>query len=97
MPRSGSSLIEQILASHKKVFGGGELPYIQEIANKIIDEKNINASLMNNYKNEYLLLIDELDNSSSIFTDKELLNFYNLGLILNYSNAKVIRVQRTHK
>ena len=34
MPRSGSSLVEQILASHKKVFGGGEIPYIQEIAKK---------------------------------------------------------------
>ncbi len=95
MPRSGSSLIEQILASHKKVFGGGELPYIQEIANKIIDEKKINTSLMNNYKNEYLLLIDELDNSSATFTDKELFNFYNLGLILKlFPNAKVINCTR---
>ena len=46
MPRSGSSLIEQILASHKKVFGGGEIPYIQEIANKIISEEKIDASLI---------------------------------------------------
>ena len=30
MTGSGSSLVEQILASHKKVFGGGEIPYIQE-------------------------------------------------------------------
>ncbi len=95
MPRSGSSLIEQILASHKKVFGGGELPYIQEIANKIIEEKKINVSLMNDYKSKYLLLIDELDNSSSTFTDKELLNFYNLGLILKlFPNAKVINCTR---
>ena len=69
MPRSGSSLIEQILASHKKVFGGGELPYMQEIANKIINEEKIDTSLMNDYKNQYLALIDELDNSSPIFTD----------------------------
>ena len=46
MPRSGSSLIEQVLSSHKSVFGGGEIPYIQEIANKIISEKKIDASLM---------------------------------------------------
>ena len=44
MPRSGSSLVEQILASHKKVFGGGEIPYMQEIADKIINEEKIDAS-----------------------------------------------------
>ncbi len=95
MPRSGSSLIEQILASHKKVFGGGELPYIQEIANKMISEEKIDASLMNNYKNEYLSLIEELNNSSSSFTDKELLNFINIGLILNlFPNARIINCTR---
>ena len=95
MPRSGSSLIEQILASHKKVFGGGELPYIQEIAYKIIDEEKINASLMDDYKNQYLTLIDELDYSSSTFTDKELLNFYNIGLILKlFPSAKIINCIR---
>ncbi len=95
MPRSGSSLIEQILDSHNKVFGGGELPYIQEIANKIIKEEKIDSSLMNNYKNEYLSLIEELNNSSSIFTDKELLNFVNVGLILNlFPNARIINCTR---
>ena len=31
MPRSGTSLTEQIISSHENVFGGGELPYIQKI------------------------------------------------------------------
>ncbi len=95
MPRSGSSLIEQILASHKKVFGGGELPYIQEIADKIIYEEKIDARLINKYKNQYLALIEELNNTSHIFTDKELLNFINIGLILKlFPNAKVINCMR---
>ncbi len=95
MPRSGSSLVEQILASHKKVFGGGELPYMQEIANKIIGEEKIDASMMNNYKNHYLSLIEELNNSSPIFTDKELLNFINIGLILKlFPNARIINCTR---
>ena len=95
MPRSGSSLIEQILASHKKVFGGGELPYIQEIADKIIYEEKIDAYLINEYKNQYLALIEELNNTSHIFTDKELLNFINIGLILKlFPNAKVINCMR---
>ena len=95
MPRSGSSLIEQILASHKKVFGGGEIPYMQEIANKIIEEEKIDASVINHYKNQYLTLIEELNNSSPIFTDKELLNFINIGLILKlFPNARIINCTR---
>ena len=95
MPRSGSSLVEQILASHKKVFGGGELPYMQEIANKIIYEEKIDTSLINDYKNQYLALIGELNNSSSVFTDKELLNFINIGLILKlFPDARIINCTR---
>ena len=95
MPRSGSSLIEQILTSHKKVFGGGEIPYIQEITNKIIDEEKIDVSLLDHYKNEYLSLVSELDSSLSVFTDKELLNFYNVGLILTlFPSAKIINCTR---
>ena len=95
MPRSGSSLVEQILDSHKKVFGGGEISYMQEIANKIISEEKIDASVINDYKNQYLALIDELNNSSPIFTDKELLNFINIGLILKlFPNARIINCTR---
>ena len=95
MPRSGSSLVEQILDSHKKVFGGGEISYMQEIANKIISEEKIDTSVMNGYKNQYLALIDELNNSSPIFTDKELLNFINIGLILKlFPNARIINCTR---
>ena len=95
MPRSGSSLIEQILASHKKVFGGGELPYIQEITKKIITEEKIDVSLIDNYRNDYLALIAELNDSSSVFTDKELLNFNSIGLILIlFPNAKIINCTR---
>ena len=31
MPRSGTSLIEQIITSHSNVFGGGELPILSNI------------------------------------------------------------------
>ena len=95
MPRSGSSLVEQILVSHKKVFGGGEIPYIQEIAEKIINEEKFDASLIDNYRNDYLALIAELNDSSSVFTDKELLNFKCIGLILIlFPNAKIINCTR---
>ena len=31
MPRSGTTLVEQIIASHNEVFGAGELVYLQSI------------------------------------------------------------------
>jgi tetratricopeptide (TPR) repeat protein len=36
MPRSGTSLVEQILASHSKVFGAGELPFFDSIARRTL-------------------------------------------------------------
>ena len=31
MPRSGTTLVEQIISSHSKVYGSGELPYLSQI------------------------------------------------------------------
>src|SRR5690606_2231230 len=36
MPRSGTSLAEQILASHPEVHGAGELNYLHDIANALM-------------------------------------------------------------
>ena len=50
---------------------------------------------MDNYRNDYLSLISELNDSSSFFTDKELLNFYNIGLILSlFPKARIINCTR---
>ena len=38
MPRSGTSLVEQILASHSKVFGAGELRHYRKCIDKLYFE-----------------------------------------------------------
>src|SRR6056300_690406 len=40
MPRSGSTLIEQVISSHNKVYGSGELPHLNNIINKNFLDKN---------------------------------------------------------
>ena len=40
MPRSGTSLVEQILSSHSQVYGAGELSYLEDIVKKEFFEKN---------------------------------------------------------
>ena len=58
MPRSGTTLIEQIISAHTNVYGSGELPYLTEIINKkfIIDkslsEPNI-VKIFNNQRGNY--------------------------------------------
>ena len=43
MPRSGSTLVEQMIAAHNEVIGGGELSYVRDtIAKNFIEEFRFN-------------------------------------------------------
>ena len=105
MPRSGSSLIEQILSSHHNVYGGGELQIFRKILNpllntflndresfqEIIKDKNCYESI----RYEYLESIYRLDFKEAFFTDKALLNFQYIGLILRaLPDSKIIHIKR---
>ena len=47
MPRSGTSLIEQIITSHSKVFGGGELPILSNIIkDNFIENENLKKKIL---------------------------------------------------
>ena len=97
LPRSGTSLTEQILSSHRNVFGGGELPYVQKIYNNYFEnsENEINKTLLSKCQNEYLDLIKYFDRSQKTFTDKAPLNFLYIGFILKFlPNSKFINVIR---
>jgi len=104
MPRSGTSLTEQILSSHNNVFGGGELPFIPSIINKnFLQDKNIKIfneikdleKILNNSQDEYLSQISSIDNSEKSFTDKTPLNFKYIGFLINiFPNIKIINCKR---
>ncbi len=96
LPRSGTSLTEQILSSHKNVFGGGELPYLEKIFKKYIEKKeNINEQDLLKCENDYSEFTSNLDNSNKFFTDKAPLNFFYLGFILKFlPNSKFINLIR---
>ena len=42
MPRSGTSLIEQILSSNENVYGAGELPFIGNLAENLFFKDKLN-------------------------------------------------------
>ncbi len=106
LPRSGSTLIEQILASHSKIEGTMELPNIMNIARKlgnsskdrtaypeIIDTLKI--SDLNDLGQSFIKDTQFLRTGKSHFIDKMPNNFSHIGLInLILPNAKIIDARR---
>lgn len=88
MPRSSTSLVEQILASHPEVHGGGELPYM--------------GSLLAQYSNDtralgqhYLKQLRALNPKARFITDKMPHNFRHLALIAQaIPGVRIIHTQR---
>lgn len=107
MPRSGSTLIEQILASHSKVDASYELTEIISIA-KLLEQKNtsttpygldnITEQALIDLSKRYLKFIEPLRNKKPIFIDKLPANYQHIALIKSlFPNAKIIDVRRDNK
>ncbi len=99
MPRSGTSLIEQIVSSHHEVFGGGELQYMSTIINERFIDPNENlddlGSIFEEAQKDYISKISFHKNNLINFTDKSPLNFRWIGFILNMlPNSKIIHCKR---
>ena len=107
MPRSGTSLVEQILASHPDVFGAGELQTLNQLVNtlpqspwtqgRMYPESLDLASArdLDELAQVYLSNISALNSASRYITDKYPLNFLNLGLIaLLFPDCHVIHCRR---
>jgi tetratricopeptide (TPR) repeat protein len=101
MPRSGTSLVEQILASHPQVFGAGELEVLNRTLGPVLNQDT--AQLQNETCNEVLLDLgniyrDELNHlqrPETFITDKMPGNFRWLGFIKKaLPDVKIIHLQR---
>jgi len=105
MPRSGTTLVEQILASHSKVHGAGELATMGELGYPIIANSLNQMPPKTNHKishhqiemlrNAYLEKLSSLNVAETYITDKMPLNFMWIGLILTaFPKAKIIHMKR---
>ncbi|NQU59410.1 MAG: tetratricopeptide repeat protein [Rhodospirillales bacterium] len=90
MPRSGTTLVEQILASHPQVHGAGELNYMAEIRNKMTAERNkpfpegileFQADDFRTVGLKYMERLRKHSQKTKHITDKMPHNFLNIGLI----------------
>ena len=96
MPRSGTTLVEQIISSHSEVTGAGELNFASQFGKAIstgITEKN-NESLLD-FRSKYLDKLKNVSNGNLIVTDKTPQNFLYIGLLAAaFPEAKIIHVKR---
>ena len=108
LPRSGTSLAEQIISSHSKVYGAGELNYLENIIKKkffIKNKINLNLpfnddliSLVSESSQQYINLIKNFKTSKNIITDKAPQNFKWIGFInIFFPNAKIVHCYRDAK
>ena len=106
MPRSGSTLVEQILASHPRAFGGGELEHFpRALENMQLKWQRSGTApmLVSDITNDafrelgacYLAKIERLSPGAARITDKMTGNFNFAGLIhLSLPNALIIHTIR---
>ena len=98
MPRSGTSLTEQILASHPSVFGAGELPFwdVAFAAHAKAELAGEDAGpLLSGVTADYLRRLTLLDGTALRVVDKMPANFLYAGLIhAAFPRARILHMQR---
>jgi len=106
MPRSGTSLVEQILASHSAVYGAGELPIMPYIADTFIPQLTSQPypHAINHLQQAAFKLIAErylrqmrsfCPDKSRYIVDKRVANYFHIGLIrILFPHAPIIHCVR---
>jgi len=109
MPRSGTTLVEQILAGHSQIFGAGELGVIPQVVQGLnrwerhvgsgrqypdcVDD--LTPAVVEGIANNVLKELREFDAGAKHIVDKLPHNFENIGLIkFLFPQAKIISVRR---
>lgn len=104
LPRSGTTLIEQIISSHNKVEAAGEIQILKHIVNEnFISENKLDKNILyesinfnsNLIQKKYFENLYKKNIKSKIVTDKSIENFLYIGFIkIFFPNSKIIIVKR---
>ena len=94
MPRSGTSLLEQIIAAHSKVEGLGELGFVSQIMSIVMNKSRPSLN-SNTVRSQYHRLLEEAYGSVTQFTDKMPTNFLYLPMLVDaLPEAKFVHIYR---
>ena len=106
MPRSGSTLVEQILSSHPDIYGAGEVKYLSRALGQLRDRfpslpkfpqmmEKITPAQLDIVANNYLKALTAGAGNAKRITDKLLTNYFFVGFIhMLYPNAKFVNTMR---
>lgn len=105
MPRSGTTLLEQIVASHPLAAGAGELRHMDRLAHQLLDDGQYNAgllkpklpppALLHGLAEDYTRHLLARREHAQRITDKMPENYHLLGIIhLLFPRAKILHLQR---
>ena len=96
MPRSGTTLVEQILSSHSKVQGGGELIFVERYGFQLCHgAQSATREHVEVFRNTYLEALEALSDGRQFITDKMPSNFRYIALIRSaLPEAKIIHTMR---
>jgi tetratricopeptide (TPR) repeat protein len=97
MPRSGTTLVEQIIGSHTRVEATSELPYLDLIARRLIESRTALRSLdLRRLGTEYLAAARiHRKSAKPWFIDKLPVNWRHVGLIRAIlPQARIVEVRR---
>ena len=96
MPRSGTTLVEQILSSHPEIAGGGELTFWGDKANALaVAGVALSEEAAHELAAKYLALLRRIGPAAHRVTDKMPQNYMHLGLIhMVFPRARTIHCRR---
>lgn len=95
MPRSGTTLTEQILSSHKLVAGGGEIHFWETIGQAFLRSARFGAVDSRRVAEAYLGRLQTISAEAERVVDKNPFNFMWAGLVhLMFPNALIVHCRR---
>ena len=96
MPRSGTTLVEQIISSHPLVAGAGELPFVSQFGSPLaVGQTLADDAALKAFREQYLSALEQRSDGRALVSDKMPQNFQFLGLIAAaLPEAKIIHVKR---
>lgn len=98
MPRSGTTLVEAVIAAHPRVFGCGERMAMPPIVDALVAPEGVgpvvDEHFLDNARRSYLTGLPSLG-AADLFTDKQPFNFEAIGLIDQlFPDAAIVYVRR---
>ncbi|MDA8722630.1 tetratricopeptide repeat protein [Planktomarina temperata] len=97
MPRSGTTLVEQIVSSHTEVTGAGELEYASRLGTKLV--AGITSPTLESvsaFREQYQAELAKRSEGRAFVSDKMPHNFQYIALICTaFPEAKIVHVERS--